>query len=174
MPSVVHRFFVLSLVGFCLLAGGTVTADPPGADAVEVKVRNYSEMLDTVKHLRGRVLVVDFWADTCLICKKEFPHLVQMHQKYGPEGMAAISVSLDDPSQPGAQEKVLRFLKAQRASFTNLILNEKPEVWQEKFGFDGPPCVFVFDRQGEIKKQFKDEFSYADVEKLVKELLAKK
>jgi thiol-disulfide isomerase/thioredoxin len=173
MPSVVHRFFVLSLVGFFVLAG-IVTADPPGADAVEVKVRNYSEMLDTIKHFRGRVLVVDFWADTCLICKKEFPHLVQMHQKYGPEGMAAISVSLDDPSQPGAQEKVLRFLKNQRASFTNLILNEKPEVWQEKLGFDGPPCVFVFDRQGEIKKQFKDEFSYVDVEKLVKELLAKK
>jgi thiol-disulfide isomerase/thioredoxin len=173
MPSI-RRFFVLGLAGFWLLAGETATADPPGADAVEVTVRNYAEMLDTIKHFRGRVLVVDFWADTCLICKKEFPHLVQMHQKYASEGMAAVSVSLDDPSQPGTQDKVLHFLKLQRASFTNLILNEKPEVWQQKLGFDGPPCVFVFDRQGEIKKQFKDEFSYGDVEKLVKELLAKK
>jgi thiol-disulfide isomerase/thioredoxin len=168
------RCLVLGLVAFALLGRGPASADPPGAEGVGVKIVKYPEMLDSVKHLRGRVLVVDFWADTCLICKKEFPRLVQMHQKYASEGLAAISVSLDDPSQPGAVEKVQGFLKTQRASFTNLILDEKPEVWQEKFGFDGPPCVFVFDRHGEIKKQFKDDFTYDEVEKLVKELLTKK
>ena len=168
------RCLVLGFVAFCVLGRGAASADPGGAEGVSVKIVKYTEMLDSVKHLRGRVLVVDFWADTCLICKKEFPHLVLMHQKYASEGLAAVSVSLDDPSQRGAVEKVQRFLKTQRASFTNLILDEKPEVWQEKLGFDGPPCVFVFDRQGEIKKQFKDEFTYEEVEKLVKELLTKK
>ena len=107
------RCLVLGLVAFAVLGRGPAWADPPGSEGVGVKVVKYPEMLDWVKHLRGRVLVVDFWADTCLICKKEFPRLVQMHQKHASEGLAAISVSLDDPSQPGAVEKVQQFLKSQ-------------------------------------------------------------
>jgi thiol-disulfide isomerase/thioredoxin len=166
------RYLAIGLaLGFAITLNAVADAQTVGT--VDVKIVKYSGMLDAIKHLRGRVLVVDFWADTCLVCKKEFPHLVQMQQKYATNGLAAISVSLDDPSQPGVTEKVLRFLRSQNASFTNLILDEKPEFWQDKLNFDGPPSVFVFDRQGNIKKQFKDEFSYAEVEALVKELLAK-
>ena len=166
--------WVLGLLGLGMSWIGTASAEPPAGAPVEVKIVKYQEMLNAIRQLRGKVLVVDFWADTCLICKKEFPNLVQMNRKYGPLGLAAVSVCLDDPSQPGATDKVVRFLRSQNATFTNFILNEKPEFWQEKLNFDGPPSVFVFDRQGEIKKQFKDEFSYADVEKLALELLAKK
>jgi hypothetical protein len=97
-----------------------------------------------------------------------------MHRKYATDEFAAVSVDLDDPAEEGVRDKVLKFLRSQKATFTNLILDEKPEVWQTKLRFDGPPCVFVFDRTGKMAKQFKDEFSYDDVEKLVKELLGKK
>jgi hypothetical protein len=96
-----------------------------------------------------------------------------MHRTYAKDGLAALSVSLDDPHDKGVCERVLKFLQAKNATFTNLILDEGPEVWQEKLKFTGPPCVFVFDRQGKLVKQFKDEFTYVEVEKLVKELLGK-
>jgi hypothetical protein len=97
-----------------------------------------------------------------------------MHNKQPKDKFAAISVSLDDPSDKAAREAVLKFLQGQKATFTNVILDEKPEVWQEKLKFEGPPSVFVFNQDGEVEKQFKEEFTYADVQKLVEGLLGKK
>lgn len=112
-----------------------------------------------------------------MTCIKEFPHLVQMHRKYAGLGLAAVSVSLDDLTDPNpakVREKVVRFLRAKGADFSNFLLDEKSEFWQQKLHIDGPPCVFVFDRDGKVAKQFKDEFSYEDVEKLVAELLQRR
>jgi hypothetical protein len=97
-----------------------------------------------------------------------------MHNREPKDKFAAISVSLDDPKDQTARANVLKFLQSQKATFTNLILDEKAEDWQEKLSFDGPPCVFVFDAQGKLAKQFKDEFTYQDVEKLVNQLLGSK
>ena len=88
--------------------------------------------------------------------------------------MAAVSVALDGADDKDVAGKILKFLQAKKASFANFILDEKPEFWQEKLRFDGPPCVYVFGPNGKVAKQFKDDFSYADVEKLVKELLNQK
>jgi hypothetical protein len=97
-----------------------------------------------------------------------------MSKKHAQDKFTAISVSLDDPGDKEARDKVIKFLQAQKATFTNLILDEKPEVWQEKLNFDGPPSVFVFNPEGKLEKQFKDEFTYTDVAKVVENLLAKK
>jgi hypothetical protein len=99
-----------------------------------------------------------------------------MHSKYGKDGFAAISVSLDDPNEKGNKEKVVKFLESKKATFTNLMLNEKAEDWQAKLKIDGPPAVFVFNRQGGIAKKFYDDppVDYADIEKLVVELLKTK
>jgi thiol-disulfide isomerase/thioredoxin len=139
-------------------------------DAVKVQVVKYSGLGDVIKHNKDKVVVVDFWADTCLPCKKEFPRLVKMHKNYSPDSFAAISVSLDDPQDSKAMGRVLAFLRKQQATFTNVVLDEKAEFWQDKLKFDGPPCVFVFDREGKWK-QFAPPVEYTDVEKYVAELM---
>lgn len=102
------------------------------------------------------------------------PHLVQMQKTYADQGLAAISVSVDDPGEADTREKVLKVLRDKGLTFTNFILDEPQEVWQKKLGLEGPPGVFVFNREGNVEKLFKDEFTYDDMEKLVKQLLAKK
>ena len=94
-----------------------------------------------------------------------------MHKKYAKDGLAAISVSLDDPKDQKVRQRVIDFLQKQDASFTNLILDEKSEVWREKLKIDGPPCVFVFNREGKLKKF--DSPDYVEIEKYVAELLKK-
>lgn len=96
-----------------------------------------------------------------------------MHKKYAKDGFAAVSVSLDDPKDAQLMANVSKFLKIQNATFTNVVLDEKPEFWQQKLKFDGPPCVFVFNRDGKWTK-FEPFFDYADVEKVVLEYLMKK
>lgn len=98
-----------------------------------------------------------------------------MHKQYAKDGLAAISVSMDDPSEKETKGKVLKFLESKKAGFENYILDEPPEVWTKKLDFESLPCVFVFDREGKRVKQFKDEeFTYRDVEKVVLEELKKK
>lgn len=151
----------------------SAAADPPKAEAkVTVKVVKYEGLTELIKQNRGKVTVVDFWADYCIPCKREFPKLVALNQKHAKDNFAAVSVSLDDLSEDGAKDKVQKFLDKQQANFTNLILDEKPEVWQAKLKIDGPPLVFVFDRDGKLEQKFAGEsVDYAKVEKLVGELL---
>jgi hypothetical protein len=93
-----------------------------------------------------------------------------LHEKYSKDGVAAISVSLDDPRDKGEKEAVLKFLQKNKASFTNLILDESQEFWQKKFKMDGPPTVYVFNREGQWT-QFTGGDHYPEVERLVVEFL---
>jgi hypothetical protein len=96
-----------------------------------------------------------------------------MHSKYAKDGLVAMSCALDDPSNKKTGEKLLKFLEEKKATFTNLWLIEQPEDWQEKLKIDGPPAVFVFGRDGKPVKKFTENFTYADVEKVVAELMKK-
>ena len=165
----VHRF-APALV--CLVFTPPTPAQPPGK--VDLRTVRYDGLTDAVKRNKGKVVVVDFWADFCIPCKREFPKLVALHGQHAKDGLVAISVSLDDPTDDDAKAKALKFLQAQKATFTNLLLDEKPEVWQAKFKIDGPPLVMVFNRKGDLEQKFVDkEVEYAVIEKLVAELLKK-
>jgi thiol-disulfide isomerase/thioredoxin len=162
---------------FMFLSAVAVLAAPAQADppaAVTVRVVRYDGLGDLIKQNRGKVVVVDFWADYCVPCKREFPKLVALHNQHAKAGLVAVSVSLDDLSEDGAKDKVTKFLEKQTATMTNLILDEKPEVWQAKLKIDGPPLVMVFNRKGELEQKFVDkDVDYAAIGKLVAELLAK-
>jgi hypothetical protein len=97
-----------------------------------------------------------------------------MHKKYKKDEFTAISVALDEPERKGIREKLLKFLKEKNATFPNFQLNETEEFWQDKLKIDGPPAVFVFDREGKSAKKFNGSFTYEDVEKVVTELMKKK
>ncbi len=96
-----------------------------------------------------------------------------MQKQYAKDGVVAVSVSLDDLSDKDVRGRIDAFLKAQHATFTNLILDEEVEAWQKKLGIDGMPAAFVYDRDGKIVKKFKDDYTYDDVEKAVQQLLKK-
>ena len=103
-----------------------------------------------------------------------------MHRKYATDGLVAVSVSLDDLHDKQVKidmkAKVLKFLQDRQATFPNFVLDEKEDVWQEKLKIDGPPCVYVFNRDGHWVKKFTEEkgkVDYAEVEKTVRELLKK-
>jgi thiol-disulfide isomerase/thioredoxin len=147
-------------------------------DGVTLKVVKYDGLKETIVKNRGKVVLVDFWADFCKPCKDHFPHVVELHKKHEKEGLAVISVALDDVKEfPEAKNNVLKFLKAKGASFTNLLLDEPLEIWQQKLRFDGPPSYFVFNRQGKwthFKSEGVAEIDYAAMDKLVLELLKSK
>jgi thiol-disulfide isomerase/thioredoxin len=170
--------YMLALLALLLPAGrpDALPQEQAAAGKVELKVVKYDQLGDTVRALRGKVVFVDFWGIDCVPCKKAFPHLLEMQQKYGKDGFAAVSVAIpmregDEPFDK-EQAAVLRFLQEKNSTITNLMLEEKADFWQAKLRFESLPCVYVFNREGKWY-QFKDDFKYADAEKLVDELLKK-
>ncbi|MER3415563.1 MAG: hypothetical protein C4297_05035 [Gemmataceae bacterium] len=93
-----------------------------------------------------------------------------MHKKLAAQGLVAMSVNLDDPTDEKTMHSVRQFLKEQQAQFQHFVLDEKIEVWQKRLGIDGPPAVFVFSRDGKLA--FKEtEVDYREIEKKVQTLL---
>jgi thiol-disulfide isomerase/thioredoxin len=151
----------------------TVPTPPPAPVGVEIKTVSYKDLGAAIRSQQGKVVMVDVWATWCPPCVKNFPHLVELHKKYGKDGLVCISVSLD---KPDASEKALTFLKKQDAAFSNFLLDEKAEVWQEKWDVSGPPIYFVFDKTGRRAAKFDTSdadhpINFDEIEKLVQKLL---
>jgi thiol-disulfide isomerase/thioredoxin len=123
--------------------------------------------------------VVDAWSTTCGPCKENFPHVLEMHKKYAPKGLAVISLSLDDPADKAAVAEAEKFLKEKKAVFTNILLDENFGEGFEKLNINAIPAVFVYGPDGKEVKRFtmddpKNQFTYEDVEKAIGALLADK
>ena len=93
------------LVGlFALLLLGTlayVWLSPQGLkQAPELSVRTLEGESLELGSLRGKPVLVTFWATSCTGCVKEIPHLIELHQEFAPQGLQllAIAMSYDPPN----------------------------------------------------------------------------
>ena len=138
----------------------------PNSSNVTVGVASWEQTLELVKKNKGKVVVVDVWSTNCPPCMKEFPHLIELHHKYKDKGnVVCISVSLDNDGtlEGGAknkelQEKVLEFLREQKAEIQNFICSETDEEFytKQKPELGAIPAVFVFAKDGTLKERFDD------------------
>jgi thiol-disulfide isomerase/thioredoxin len=132
-------------------AGGTPPPDR-AADAmgVTVSVVKYPDLEEVVASQKGRVVLVDFWATFCAPCKKKFPYVVELHEKYADKGLTCVSVSLDDVEEKDAAHK---FLAEHRAAFPNVLIkpsSAEEKLMEKKFGYDGTlPQMAIFAKTGE-------------------------
>jgi thiol-disulfide isomerase/thioredoxin len=169
MRTIRYLLLPAVLAVIAVIVGNRPNASPN--DGVDLQVIRYDVLTDRIQNLNGRVVVVDFWADYCLPCKREFPRLVELHRKYSREGLTAVSVSLDDSKDEETRDRVRKFLTARKATFVNYLLAEEPAVWQAKLKIDGPPCVFVFNRKGQLLKKYHDDVDYGEIERIVQTAL---
>src|SRR5262245_61905494 len=65
---------------------------------------------------KAKLILVDAWATWCATCKENFPHLIEMHQKYADKGLSVVSLSMDDPTDKKAVADALLFLKEKNAT----------------------------------------------------------
>jgi thiol-disulfide isomerase/thioredoxin len=166
--AMIHRF---ALVASVLFTSPTLFGDPP----LEVKldVVKWPGLEKAIAAHKGKVVLIDIWADFCIPCKKEFPHFIELHHKYAKDGLVCISVSVDDIDD---KERTLKFLRSQKATTINYLIDESADVWQNKLDATVPPNAIIFGRDGQRVKRFSAEapFTYEDVGKAVKSALEKK
>jgi thiol-disulfide isomerase/thioredoxin len=154
---------------------------------VSLKIVDWDETLKLVAAHKGQVVVLDAWSTSCPPCMKEFPNLVKLHQKYGGKQVICMSLSCDyagikNKPPEFYRERVVKFLEKHDAGFQNLLASVASEELFDKMGISSIPAVYVFGPDGKLAKRFdneqakteEDNFTYADVNKLVEELVQKK
>lgn len=101
--------------------------------------------------LKGKVLLIDFWASWCPPCKKEIPGFIELQKQYGSKGLAVVGFSFDETPEDHAS-----FVKAQKFNYPSLFAatpaGEKVVAEFEKVigKIEGIPTTLVVDRQGNI------------------------
>jgi len=99
--------------------------------------------------LRGKAVVLNFWATWCPPCKQEVPWFVEMQNRYGAQGLQVVGINMDDA---GDLKDVARFGAENGVNYTLLIGQER--VAQQYGGVDSLPTTFYLDRNGVVVAHF--------------------
>jgi thiol-disulfide isomerase/thioredoxin len=94
--------------------------------------------------LRGKAVIVDFWATYCGPCKIEMPWFVELQKKYGADGLQIVGVAEDDAGEKTISEFT------HKMGINSPILLGTEKVAQLYGGLDGLPTTFFVDRSGKI------------------------
>jgi len=121
----------------------------------------------TLDKLKGQVVYVDFWASWCGPCKRSFPWMNDMQQRYGGKGLSIVAVNVDKK-----REDADKFLGQTPAQFT--IVFDPAGATPSSFAVKGMPSSYLIDGKGNVivvEQGFHDDRKDA-VEDQIRKLLA--
>ncbi len=125
----------------------------------------------SIKGLKGKVVVLDFWATWCGPCVAEMPTMKKLYAEYKDKGVEFIGVSLDQPKDQGGLDKLKKFVAENEIAWPQYY---QGDGWNSEFsknwGINAIPCVFIVDADGKL---FSTE-ARGKLETLIPELLAKR
>ncbi len=127
------------LLGIAAAApAATVGAPAPAFALPDAAGKNVS-----LEGLRGQVVYVDFWASWCAPCRKSFPWMNDMAQKYGDRGFRVVAINVDK-----RRADADRFLAQVPARFTVVFdpAGSSPTAWDVQ----GMPSSYLVDARGNV------------------------
>jgi cytochrome c biogenesis protein CcmG, thiol:disulfide interchange protein DsbE len=131
-----------------LAAGATVAgALSAGSPAPEIGLEDMTGRPIRLADLRGKVLVVDFWASWCGPCKEELPVLDRLYRKHRQDGLVVIGVSQDRD-----EANIRSFLRRQPVSFP--IVHDAGHRVAKRYRPPRMPSSYVVDRKGIVRHVF--------------------
>ena len=120
----------------------------------------------SLSSLKGKVVLLNFWASWCPPCKAEMPSMNTLYKEIRAKGFEIVAVSTDNSLSP-----IKEFLAKSRVDFT-VLFDEKKAVSREYKVFS-MPTTFLIDRKGFIVEKYYGEYDWTDpeVKKQINKLL---
>lgn len=136
-----------------------------GSEAPEIALNDTTGTPVPLSSLRGKYVLIDFWASWCGPCRQENPNVVRMYNKYKDKGFAIYSVSLDQTRA--------NWVKAIRNDHLTWTHVSDLKYWQsaaaQQYGVQAIPQTFLIDREGKIvAKNLRGEALEQKLEELLK------
>jgi len=120
-------------------------ADDRKREHPEFTLKDLSGKTWTFSELRGKVVLVNFWATWCPPCRKEMPDLETLYSRFGSKGFVVLGISDEEAA------KVEPFIHERKVSFP--ILLDPGRKVNDLFVVNGIPKSFVYDREGKLVTQ---------------------
>lgn len=159
MLAVLGAFVALA---FIQISGAAAVSD--GARAPEIGLVDRAGKQVRIADLKGRVVLVDFWASWCAPCREELPVLEGLYKKHREQGLVVVGVGLDKDA-----DKLTKFLRGSPLSFP--VVHDSAGAVAERYAPPKMPSSYLIDRKGLVRKVHAG-FKASDKAALEKEIAA--
>ena len=141
MPAFYYRLLFLVLCLLPLTLNAEAMASQPAPDFSVSRLNGDGQI--NLADMKGKVIYLDFWATWCPPCRKSFPWMEEMHNRYKDDGLAIVAISVD-----GKQELAEKFVNETKASFITAIDSGKKTA--KAYKLRAMPSSYLIDRNGNI------------------------
>ena len=122
----------------------------------------------TLSSLKGKVVMVNFWATSCSVCVGEMPKVVQTFEKYREQGLETVAVAMSyDPP-----DRVFAYAQQNKLPF-RVTLDIFGKAMLAFGGVRGTPTTFLMDRGGKIVQRIEGEPDFGKLGVLIERELAR-
>jgi len=163
MPAKKHVLIAIGILAVLAWLALTLT-QKQAAPSIELTTLDGKQI--ALDSLRGKVVLVNFWATSCPGCIKEMPQLVDTYRKYQPRGLEVVAVAMSyDPP-----EYVRNYARQRNLPFT-VALDSTGETARAFNQVKLTPTSFVIDKQGHIIQQTLGELDFTRLHTLLEQHL---
>lgn len=122
-------------------------ADLTGTPAPDFILTDMEGKKHRLEDLRGKVVLLDFWASWCPPCRRELPHIQKIHEEMGPQGLVVLGVNAEND-----EAKLKEFLQGQKIGFP--VLRDTERKASEAFSVTAIPRVLIIGKDGTVAADF--------------------
>ena len=163
------RYVAATVAALAIGVGAYLSLDLPGAPQ-PVPAVGYTLLDGTASDTsrwQGKVVLVNFWATTCVVCVREMPRIVQTHERFKTRGFdtVAVAMSYDPPAS------VAHFARTRGLPF-GVAIDNTGAIARSFGGVKGTPTTLLVNKKGQIVRRYVGEPDFAALHALVDQLLA--
>ena len=139
-----------------------------GTMAPDFKLKTPEGKTFKLSQLKGKTVVIDFWASWCPDCRKDAPEVVRMYRQYKPQGVEFVGVSMDTDVE--AWKKAISQYGIEYTQVSELKKFRETDI-AKAYGVEWIPSMVVVDKEGKVVLR---TVLWYKVDRLLKEMTAKR